>query len=148
MAQFRALIVEDNKDYCRFLQLTLQEKTQCQVIGKASDGLEAVRQAEEVQPDLILLDIGLPRLNGIEAACRIRQVAPNSKILFVSQNSSIEIVEAVLRAGAHGYLLKSDAIELPTAVATVLQGKQFVSASLRDHDCMAVNDKSTATTSP
>jgi DNA-binding NarL/FixJ family response regulator len=89
MTQFRTLIVEDHKDYCRFLQLTLQEKTQCQVIGHASDGVEAVRQAEEFQPELILLDIGLPKLNGIEATRRIRKVAPNSKILIVSQNSSV-----------------------------------------------------------
>jgi DNA-binding NarL/FixJ family response regulator len=130
----RTLIVEDHEDYLRFLRLTLQEKTQCQVIAEASDGLEAVRQAEELQPELVLLDIGLPRLNGIEAARRIRKVAPNSKMLFVSQNSAIEIVEAALGAGALGYLLKSDVAQLPIAVETVLQDKQFVSASLAGHN--------------
>jgi len=133
MALLRTLIVEDNEDFCCFLRLTLQEKTQCQVIAQASDGLEAVQQAEELQPELILLDIGLPRLNGIEAARRIRKVAPSSKMLFVSQNSSVEIVEAALQAGALGYLLKSDAAEFPIAVETVVEGKQFVCASLASH---------------
>jgi DNA-binding NarL/FixJ family response regulator len=147
MAHFRTLIVEDHKDYCCFLQVTLQEKIQCQVIGHASDGLEAVRQAEEFQPDLILVDVGLPKLNGIEAARQIRKVAPNSKILFVSQNSSIEIVEAALQAGALGYLLKSDGAELPIAVETVLQGKQFLSASLAGRSSSShVNVPATANT--
>jgi len=94
-------------------------------------GLEAVRQAQQVQPDLILLDIGPPTLNGIEAARRIRQVSLASKILFVSENRSRDVAVEALRTGAEGYVVKSDAAsELLPAVEAVLQGKQFVSASL------------------
>ena len=114
------------------MRLTLQEKVECQVIEEASDGLEAVQQAEELHPDLILLDIGLPTLNGIEAGRRIRKVSPSSKILFVSQEGSAEIVQKVLdELGADGYLLKLDAAEILGAVDAVLQGRQFVSSHLK-----------------
>jgi DNA-binding NarL/FixJ family response regulator len=118
-------------DFRHFLHSTLLEKTQCEVVGEASDGLQAVQQAEELQPDLILLDLGLPTLNGIEAARRIRRVSPNSKILFVTQNSSPEIAQGALRLGACGYLVKSDAADLPYAVETVLQGAKYVSSVAR-----------------
>ena len=96
------------------------------MIGEVSDGLEAIYQSQELQPDLILLDIGLPVLNGIEAADRIREVCPTSKILFVSENRSVDVVEAVLSTGAGGYVVKSDgASELLPAVAAVLRGKQL-----------------------
>ena len=81
--------------------------------------------------DLILLDLSLPTLNGMEAARRIRKVCPNSKILFLSQDSSAEIVEEALRVGAHGYLLKSEATELPLAVDAIAQGTWFVSRRLK-----------------
>ena len=79
------------------------------VIGVASDGLEAVQKAEELQPDIIVLDIGLPSLNGIEVARQIRKLSPKSKILFVSQESSAEMVQGALGTGAQGYVVKSDA---------------------------------------
>lgn len=105
------------------------------VIGEASDGLEAVRLAEQLQPDLMLLDLGLPSINGIEVARRIRHLAPNSKVLFLSENRSGDIVAEALRTGALGYVVKSHAVrELLPAVEAVLQGRQFVSASLGDID--------------
>ena len=104
-----------------------------QVIGEASDGLEAVQKAQELHPDLILLDIGLPILNGIAAARQILQYAPNTKILFVSEQRSFEIVEEALGTGARGYVAKSRAAtELSPAVEAVLQGKRFVSWNLTD----------------
>jgi DNA-binding NarL/FixJ family response regulator len=131
MTHYRTLVVDDVEDFRRFLCSALHERTRCQVVSEAADGLQAVLQAEQLQPDLILLDIGLPSLNGIEAARRIRKVAPNSKILFFTQNCSREIAQGALRTGANGYLLKSDGTDLPCAVETVLRGEQFVSSRVK-----------------
>ena len=130
----RVLIVDDYEPWRRFIRLTLLADAKFQVIGEVSDGLEAVQKAQELQPDLILLDIGLPKLNGIEAARIVREVSPTSRILFVSQNRASDIVEEALRVGASGYVVKSDAAsELLPAVKAVLGGKRFVNASLADH---------------
>jgi len=131
MPYFRTLIVDDFDDFRQFICSTLKQGTGCEVVGEASDGLQAVLQAESLQPDLVLLDLGLPTLNGIEAARRIRKLSPNSKILFVTENSSREIAQEALRRGANGYLLKSDATDLLSAVETVLRGEPFVSSRVQ-----------------
>src|SRR5450432_519317 len=95
----RILLVDDFGPWRNFVASLIQKNPEWQVISEVSDGLEAVQKAEEIQPDLILLDIGLPKLNGIEAALSIRKVAPKSKILFLSENRSTEIVIAALAAG-------------------------------------------------
>jgi DNA-binding NarL/FixJ family response regulator len=98
-----------------------------------SDGLEVVRKAEELRPDLILLDIGLPNLHGIEAARRIRQVSPDSKTLFLSMNTAPDVVQEALSTGAQGYVYKaSTQTDLLPAIEAVLRGEQFVSSTLRD----------------
>jgi DNA-binding NarL/FixJ family response regulator len=101
------------------------------VIGEASDGLQAVEQADELQPDLILLDLSLRKLNGMEVGRRIRKLSPHSKIVFLSQECSPEVVQGALRLGASGYLLKSDATQLPLAVDAILKGEVFVSSRLK-----------------
>ena len=127
----RVLVVDDYGPWRRFACATLLKQPELQVIGEVSDGLEAVQQAQELQPDLIVLDIGLPTLNGIEAARRIREVSLASKILFLSENRSSDIVEEALSTGARGYVVKSDAAnDLLPAMKAVLEGKRFVSASL------------------
>jgi DNA-binding NarL/FixJ family response regulator len=94
-----------------------------QIVGEASDGLEALQKAEELNPDLIFLDIGLPELNEIEACHRMSSVVPAAKIIFVTQNNDAETVRAALSNGASGYVLKLDANnELLPAVEAVLQG--------------------------
>jgi DNA-binding NarL/FixJ family response regulator len=102
-----------------------------QVIGEASDGLEAVQKAEELQPDLILLDVGLPTLNGIEVARRISRLVQSATILFVSLINDEAVVGAALSSGAKGYVLKLDAgRELLLAVESVLRGQRFFSAGV------------------
>jgi DNA-binding NarL/FixJ family response regulator len=134
MSSVRVLVVEDFEPFRRFIASTLQETAELRIICEASDGLEAVQKAQELQPDLIVLDIGLPTLNGIEAARRIRQVSPESKILFLSQESSVDAVQEALGLGAHGYVVKAHAgSDLLAAVEAVLQGNQFVSSGLSGH---------------
>jgi DNA-binding NarL/FixJ family response regulator len=127
----RTLVVDDFQPFRQFICSTLGQIPELQIIGEASDGLEAVRKAEELKPDMILLDIGLPTLNGIEASHRISRVAPDSKILFVSQDHDEAVVGAALSNGAKGYVLKVDAgRELLPAVESVLRGERFISSGI------------------
>ena len=109
----------------------LEERPEFQIVGEASDGLEAIRKSAELQPDLILLDIGLPKLNGIEAARRICAIAPECRILFVSENQCPAVAQQALSTGActRGYVVKSYAAdELLPALEAVLQDRHFVSS--------------------
>ena len=134
MNSVRILLVDDYAPWHAFVVATFSKETKLVVIGQVFDGLEAVQQAERLQPDVILLDVGLPTLNGIEAARRIREVSPASKILFVSENRSAAIAKEALSTGAAGYVVKSDAAsELLAAIRAVLEGRRFVSSSLADH---------------
>jgi DNA-binding NarL/FixJ family response regulator len=130
-ASVRVLLVEDFESFRLVVRSMLGEMPELQVICEVADGLQAVQRAEELQPDLIVLDIGLPTLNGIEAVRRIRKVAPQSKILFLTQESSPAVVHEALSFGAAGYVLKGTAGgELLAAVEAVLHGTQFVSSGL------------------
>lgn len=132
MSLVRVLVVDDFEPFRQFVVSALTKMPELQVIGEASDGIESVRKAEELKPDLILLDIGLPSLNGIEAARRICQVVPGVKLLFVSQISDIDIVRGALSAGGQGCVLKTDAgTELLPAVAAVLAGNNFLSSGIK-----------------
>jgi DNA-binding NarL/FixJ family response regulator len=127
MSFIRILVVDDYGNWRRQVRLLLRGRSEWQVICEASDGLEAVQKAEKQQPDLILLDIGLPKLNGIEAARRIRKLSPHSKIIFLSQDNDPDIVQEALSTGAVGYVCKAHAqSELLPAVEAVLADKQFV----------------------
>jgi DNA-binding NarL/FixJ family response regulator len=99
--------VEDSPPFRRFICSTLGERPDLRVVAEVSDGLEAVQKAAELKPDLILLDIGLPTLNGIEAARQIRELSPESKIVFLSQETSADVVEEALSTGAWGYVVKT-----------------------------------------
>jgi DNA-binding NarL/FixJ family response regulator len=125
----RVLVVDDYEPFRQFIRSTLLKKPTLQIVGEASDGLEAVQKAEELKPDLILLDIGLPTLNGIEVARRLRTLAPESKIIFVSQESSLDVMQSALSSGAWGYVVKAKAeSDLLAAVKAVLLGKHFISS--------------------
>jgi DNA-binding NarL/FixJ family response regulator len=138
-------VVDDFEPFRRFVAKVLQRQPELQIICEVSDGLEAVRKAEEMQPDLVLFDIGLPNLNGIEAAQRIRTLSPKSKILFVSQETSADFVLGALASGGSGYVLKMNARkELLTAVNAVLGGKRFVGAILASNKFADHKDEQTA----
>ena len=127
----RVLQVDDFAPWRRFILAKLRQDHSVCVVGTASGSIEAVLKATELQPDLILLDIGLPTINGIVAARQIRAVAPQAKILFVSQALDIDVVRIALFEGGDGYVVKSDADrDLFIAVEAVMRGKKFLSRSV------------------
>lgn len=126
----RVMVVDDFQSFRRFVCANLEQRPELRVVCEVSDGLEAVQKAEELKPDLILLDIGLPTLNGVEAAQRIRLLAPKSKIIFWSLETSADIVQEAMRLGAWGYVFKKDAARhLLMAIDAVLSGRRFVSSA-------------------
>ena len=128
-------MVDDSEEFRKFVCSTLGERPELQIVGEDTDGLQALQRADELQPDLILLDIGLPSLSGIEVARQILKLSPKSKILFVSQESSADVVREALGTGAHGYVVKIDAgSELLKGVNAVLRGNQFVSKRCSGED--------------
>ena len=133
LSPIRILIVDDFKDWRRQVLLLFKTRPEWQVVAEAADGLEAIQKAEELKPDLIVLDIGLPKLNGIEAARRIRQFSASSKIVFLSQVNDRDVVQAALRTGAQGYVHKADVrSDFLPAIQAALRDRQFVSRSLKD----------------
>jgi DNA-binding NarL/FixJ family response regulator len=125
----RILIVDDYEPWRCFLRSAIKERADLEVVGEVSDGADAIEQAKALQPDLILLDIGLPTLSGMEAARQIRVLAPRTAILFLTQDTSLEVVEQALQLGS-GYVVKVNASELPTAIDEILQGRPFLSSAV------------------
>jgi DNA-binding NarL/FixJ family response regulator len=135
MSLVRVMVVDDFDGWRRMICHLLDHSRDLLVVRLVSDGMEAVRQARELQPDLIILDVGLPSLNGIDASRRIHELCPRTKILFLSLNSDLDVVRAAFGAGAHGYVLKTDALtDLLVAARTVIAGKQFISNGLTPLD--------------
>ena len=127
VSAIRVLVVEDFEPFRRFICSKRAEDRKLRVIGEASDGLEALRKAEELKPDLVLLDIGLSKMNGIEAGRQLRKLDSKSKIIFVTQESSAEVVQEALSLGS--YVWKASAeYDLLAAVESVISGKRFVSS--------------------
>jgi DNA-binding NarL/FixJ family response regulator len=124
---FRILLVEDHDAVRRFIRSMLEQRTDFQIVGEAVDGAEAVEKARELKPDIIVLDVGLPKLNGLEAASEIRSTSPDTKILFLSLECFPDVVKEAFRRGAQGYVhkLRAQADLLP-AMDAVLGGRQFV----------------------
>src|SRR4030095_2658951 len=126
----RILVVEDHTPFRHHICTALQRRADFHTI-EAADGLEAVQMAERLQPDLILLDLNLPKMHGFEVAQQIRRLAPHARLLFMSQESSPDIVRKALSLGAHGYIQKvSAATDLLPAIDAVRAGQQFVSHSV------------------
>jgi len=127
----RILLVEDFEPYRALTTSLLSQNSEFNVIGEAEDGLQAIEKAQELRPDLILMDIGLPKLNGLDAARRMCELVPTAKIIFLTQETDIDVVREALSLGAWAYVLKQESeTDLPSALAVVLQGKRFVSSAL------------------
>jgi DNA-binding NarL/FixJ family response regulator len=126
----RILLVDDHEPFRHFVSSMLQQQANVQIIGEADDGLQAVQQAQALQPDVILLDIGLPGINGIEAARQLGEVGCNARIVFLTQESSPEVVQEALNLGAWGYIIKTQAgSELLPALEAVSRGQRFVNGN-------------------
>jgi DNA-binding NarL/FixJ family response regulator len=131
MTTVRVLIVDDFAPWRSFVLEHLEKQPHVRVLGYASDGMEGLQKAAELQPDLILLDVSLPKLNGIEMTRRVRKLVPKAKILFLSSNTDPDVIRAAFSAGGAGYVLKVDAAAaLLAGMEAVLLGRQFVSSSL------------------
>jgi CheY-like chemotaxis protein len=127
----RILVVDDHSIVRRQLCALLRAQPDFEVVCEAADGEEAVRKAEEFRPDVVLMDISLPGLDGFAAARHIKQQVPSAEIVFVSQHDTRQMVREALRAGGRGYVGKFDAIdELVPAVHAVSQKKEFISPRL------------------
>src|SRR5258708_2444803 len=134
LSSIRILIADDFKGWrCQGL-LLFQARPEWQVIAEAADGPEAIQKAGELKPDLIVLDIGLPKLNGIEAARRIRRLSPRSRMLFLSQNNDLDVVRTALVTD-QGYVYHTNfRRDFLPAIQAVLRGQQFVSSSLKGYE--------------
>lgn len=131
MSVTRILVVDDFVPWQHLVLRLLESEADLQIISGAVDGTEAIQKAEELQPDLILMDLCLPGMDGIKATRQIRKVSPGSKVLFLTDHNEPDIVQAAFDAGASGYVLKSDfSADLIPGVRAVLLGQKFVSRSL------------------
>jgi DNA-binding NarL/FixJ family response regulator len=131
IASIRILVVDDLPSWRQSIRSILERFPQCTIVGEAADGLEAVQKAGELKPDIVLLDIHLPHMNGLQAATQMHKVVPDSTIIFVTLNTDCGVIEAAMSNGASGYVLKSNAAkELWSAIEAVVQGKKFVSSGL------------------
>lgn len=128
------LVVDDFAPWRKRFRSILELRTEFQLVGEASDGLEAMQKAEELKPDLIVLDIGLPKLNGLETEKRLRQLVPSAKVIFLTAIDDVDVVQAALSHGA-AYVLKADASsELLPAINAVLRGEKFASSGAKHTD--------------
>lgn len=127
MEPVRIVVVDDFEPWRRCIVSIIEEDPELQVIHEVSDGAEAVRMCQELQPDLVVLDVGLPKLSGLEVARQIRLLSPSSKILFLSVISSQDVIRAALRIGAAGYITKNDALrDLLPAVRAAVADQEFL----------------------
>ena len=130
-ALHRVLVVEDHEPFRRALCGLLRQRPDVQIVGEADDGIDAIRQAEALRPDVVMLDIGLPTVSGIEVGDRIRASMPDARLMFVTNESSLDIVEHVYKRGAHGFVYKPRAQrDVLRVFESIVRGSRFVSGGL------------------
>ena len=131
MSVTQILVVDDFLPWQHFVSVMLQGESDLQIISSVTDGLQAVRKAKEIRPDLILMDLSLPVMNGIDATRQIRAHSPGTKVLFLSEHRDSDLIQTAFDVGACGYVLKSDSYsDLIAGIRAVLLGQPFVSRSL------------------
>lgn len=131
MRPIRIVLVDDHEVARRAIRSVLRSNPNLEVVGEAAEGKDAINKVGELHPDIVLLDISLPDISGIEAAPAIRKISPESRIIFVSQHTSIPLAKDALRGGAYGYVVKSDAgLDLLAAIEAAHEGRTFVSRAL------------------
>src|SRR5437773_89955 len=145
-SSIRVLVVEDSEEFREFVCATLGERPELQIVGEDTDGLQALQRADELQPDLILLDIGLPSLNGIEVARQIPKISPKSKILFVSQESSADVVREALGTGAHGAIVIATELRRDKILARLHAYGLDMSAAIEQGRYIALDNEETVAT--
>jgi DNA-binding NarL/FixJ family response regulator len=129
----RILVADDHEIVRRGLRALLANRPEWQICDEATEGREAVEKARQSQPDVVILDIGMPGLNGLEAARQIRKVSPRSEVLILTMHESEQVVQEVLAAGARGYVLKSDAgRDLVAALEALSRHKTFFTPSVTE----------------
>lgn len=126
MAPFRILLADDHEVVRAGLRALLEEQNGWEVVAEAADGRDAVEQASKLKPDAVVIDIAMPSLNGLEVVRQIVKATPNTKVLVLTMYDSDPLIQQVLRAGARGYLLKSDAgRDLVSAIEALRRNKTF-----------------------
>ena len=131
MSKVRILIADDHGVVRKGLRLQLEQHENFEVVGEAADGREAVHAADELKPDVVIMDIAMPNLNGIQAATQVVKRNPQIGIIMLSMHSDESYLMRTLAAGAKGYLLKDTAdVDLYRAVQVVAQGKPFFSPAI------------------
>ena len=127
----RVLIAADQALFRRGLYVVLGTEENIEVIAEAEDGEQAITKAEEMAPDVVLMDVRMPRVNGIEAASRIRETLPSTKILMLTVSDEEDDLYEAIKAGANGYLLKEISVEeVASAIRAVVQGQSLISPSM------------------
>lgn len=145
----RIVLIDDHKIVCDGLRLVLQQQPGMEVVGVAHDGRSGVRLAEELRPDVVILDVAMPDLNGLEAARQLLERQPRLHIVALSMHSDRRYVAGMLEAGAQGYLLKDCAAEeLATAIRTVVAGRVYLSPSVSGQVVEALRQRGPAAPGP
>ncbi len=133
MSPIRVLLVDDHTILRDGLRLFLSTQPDMQVVGEAADGCEAIAQVEALQPDVVLMDVAMPRMNGIEATLRIRRQWPSCRVLILSQHNRKEYVQRLLQAGASGYVLKKAGGDVVAcAIRAVRDGHVYLGLEVAD----------------